>query len=183
MEEDESWFHRFVQPQAYAWSAPEQPLKLVQRYFKHQTADKALACFGALCQQTQQLFLDFAQGYPNSEQMWWFIVKLLHLARSRGKRVLALIWDRAPWHTSKRIRQWIHAYNQQAKQCDEVRLLVFWLPRRSPWLNPIEPYWGHTKRKVCEPSGDLPVAELRRRIRAQFQATPLDDYLKLSAPV
>lgn len=121
MEEDESWFHRFVQPQAYAWSAPEQPLKLVQRYFKHQTADKALACFGALCQQTQQLFLDFVQGYPNSEQMWWFIVKLLHLARSRGKRVLALIWDRAPWHTSKRIRQWIHAYNQKlsshARKC------------------------------------------------------------------
>ena len=83
--------------------------------------------------------MDFAQGYPNSEQMWWFIVRLLRQAKILGKKVMVLIWDNAPWHCSKRIREWIHTYNQQAKQVGEVRLLVHWLPKRSPWLNPIEP--------------------------------------------
>jgi hypothetical protein len=31
------------------------------------------------------------------------------------RKVLVLIWDNAPWHTSKHIRDWIHAYNQAAK--------------------------------------------------------------------
>jgi transposase len=183
VEEDESWFHRFVQPHTYAWSDRLHPVKLIQQAFKRTTPDKALACFGALCQESQEILLDFADGYPNSEQMWWVIVRLLRQAKQLGKRVMVLIWDNASWHTSKRIRQWIRTYNRQAKQTGDVRLLVFWLPKRSPWLNPIEPYWGHTKRRVCEPSGDLPVAELRRRIRAQFKALTLDELFQLSAPI
>lgn len=95
---------------------------------------------------------------------------------------MVLIWDNAPWHCSKRIRQWIRIYNQQAKQVGEVRLLVHWLPIKSSWLNSIEPYWGHAKRRVCEPSGELSVAELRRRIRAQLKALTLDDLLQLPDP-
>ena len=49
--------------------------------------------------------------------------------------------------------------------------------------NPIEPYWGHAKRRVCEPSGKLSIAELRRRIRAQFKALTLDDLLQLADPL
>ena len=179
LEEDESWFHRFIQPHAYGWSDSLHPIKLIQQAFKRSMPDKAVSCFGALCQDSQEILMDFAQGYPNSEQMWWVIVRLLRQAKQRGKKVMVLIWDNAPWHCSKRIRQWIRIYNQQAKQVDEVRLLVHWLPIKSPWLNPIEPYWGHAKRRVCEPSGQLSVAELRRRIRAQFKALTLDDLLQL----
>ncbi len=127
--------------------------------------------------------MDFAQGYPNSEQMWWVIVRLLRQATQRGKKVMVLIWDNAPWHCSTRIRQWIRTYNQQAKQVGEVRLVVHWLPIKCPWLNPIEPYWGHAKRRVCEPSGNLSVAELRRRIRAQFKALTLDELFQLPDPL
>ena len=81
------------------------------------------------------------------------------------------------------MREWIRTYNQQAKQVGEVRLLVHWLPTRSPWLNPIEPYCGHAKRRVCEPSGELSNAELRRRIRAQFKALTLDDLFQQSDPM
>lgn len=127
--------------------------------------------------------MDFAQGYPNSEQMWWVIVRLLRRAKCLNKKVMVLIWDNAPWHCSNRIRKWIRLYNQQAKQLGEVRLLVHWLPKQSPWLNPIEPFWGHAKRRVCEPSGNLSIAELKRRIRAQFEALTLDDLLQLPAPI
>ena len=161
---------------------PEHPIRLIRRTAPRGTRDKAISCFGALCEELGKVFLDFAQGHPNSEQMWSFIIKLLALARQLGREVLVLIWDNAPWHTSKRIRQWIHWYNQCAKLTGDVRLLVFWLPKKSPWLNPIEPRWGHVKKHVCEPSGELAMAELIRRICAYFQTQPLAHSFKLSVP-
>ena len=128
------------------------------------------------------MFLDFARGHPNSEQMWAFIIQLLAVTRQLGRKVLVLIWDNAPWHTSRRIRQWIHWYNQAAKYTGDVRLLVFWLPKKSPWLNPIEPRWGHAKKHVCEPSGILAMPELKRRICAYFQTEPLAHLFKPSVP-
>jgi len=34
---------------------------------------------------------------------------------SQAKRFLVLFWDRAPWHTSRRTRDWIRDYNRRAK--------------------------------------------------------------------
>jgi transposase len=155
------------------WMNREQPLKLVQLTPPPGTQDKALSCFGAVCGELDELFLDFAAGHPNSEQMWAFIINLLALARRLERKVLVLIWDNAPWHTSKRIMQWIRWYNQAAKYTGDVRLLVFWLPVKSPWLNPIEPHWGHAKKHVCEPDGELDANELKRRICAYFDTEPL----------
>ena len=56
------------------------------------------------------------------DTMWWVIVRLLRRAKSLDKKVMVLLWDNAPWHCSKRIREWIRLYNQQAKQLGEVRL-------------------------------------------------------------
>ena len=155
------------------WMDDEQPIKLIQRTPPKGTKDKAISCFGAWCGELDSLVLDFANGYPNSEQMWAFIIRLLAVARQLEREVLVLIWDNAPWHTSKRIKQWIRAYNQAAKYTGDVRLVVFWLPIKSPWLNPIEPHWGHAKRHVCEPSGELESDELKRRICAYFDTQPL----------
>ena len=173
VEEDESWFSRFAQPAAHAWAPPDAPLKLVQREFKRGEQEKALACFGALRQDTQQVCLYFGQGQPNSEQMWVFIMGLLAIAREEGKRVLVIIWDNASWHKSARIRQWIRAYNLEAKRLGEPRLLTHLLPIKSPWLNPIEPHWLHAKRATCEPDDDLSSEELRRRLVAYFQTKPI----------
>ena len=173
MEQDESWFLRFEQPNTGMWMDPAHPIRLIRRTAPPGTHDKAISCFGALCEERDDVFLDFAQGHPNSEQMWGFIIRLLALTRQLEREVLVLIWDNAPWHTSKRIKQWIHHYNQCAKLTGDVRLLVFWLPTKSPWLNPIEPRWGHAKKHVCEPSGELLMTELIRRICAYFHTQPL----------
>jgi hypothetical protein len=138
-DEDECWFSRFAQPTAHAWAAHKQPLRLVQR----------------LRQGTNQVYLDFCEGQPNSEQAWAFAQRLLDTARQEEKRVMVIIWDHASWHKSKRLKGWIHAYNRQAKLEGDVRLLTFLLPKKSPWLNPIEPRWVHAKRQVCEPDGTL----------------------------
>lgn len=140
--------------------------------------EKALACFGAVRQDTEQVYLYFSDGQPNSEHMWRFIEGLLNIARQEEKNVVVLIWDNASWHKSKRIKQWIRDYNHKAKTTGDVRLITHLLPVKSPWLNPIEPRWIHAKRGVCEPDGELPSVELRRRLCHHFDAEPFVDILK-----
>ncbi len=170
-DEDECWFSRFAQPSAHAWALPGQELRLVQRQPAKNEEQKALACFGALRQDQKQVYLYFSQGQPNSEQTWAFVQRLLVAARQEGKRVVVIIWDHASWHKSKRLKRWIHDYNRQAKQKGDVRLLTFLLPKKSPWLNPIEPRWIHAKRKVCEPEGELTACELQWRLCAHFNTS------------
>ena len=163
----------------HAWSAQNDPLRLVERKPTYNEPEKALACFGAVHQETQQTYLYFCDGQPNSEHMWVFIMALLALARQEGKQVVVVIWDNASWHLSHRIRTWIRAYNRAAKVAGEPRLLVHGLPIKSPWLNPIEPCWVHAKRSVCEPDDDLAPGELRRRLCDHFDTEPLANTFKL----
>ncbi|MFC1879545.1 transposase [Chloroflexota bacterium] len=171
-EEDECWFSRFAQPNTFGWAEKGEPVRFTQRTPSPKEPDKALACFGAVRQDNQQTYLYFADGQPNSENLWLFIIALLALARHEAKKVVVMLWDNASWHKSQRIRQWIRAYNQQAKRMGEPRLWTWLLPLQSPWLNPIEPRWFHAKRAVCEPDGDLPAVELKRRLSVHFDMEP-----------
>lgn len=178
MEEDECWFSRFAQPPARAWTDTE-GLRLHVREPERSEPDKALACFGAVRQDLNEVVLYFSHGQPDHWQMWMFIVGLLALARTEGKRGVVMIWDNASWHKSYEIRQWVRAYNRAAKEAGEPRLLTHLLPTKSPWLNPIEPRWVHAKRNVCEPMGELTPRELRRRLALHFDTDPLLNSFKL----
>ena len=88
-----------------------------------------------------------------------------HEAAARGKAALLLVWDNASWHVSKEVRAWIRAHNRQVKAGGQgARLVVCHLPIKSPWLNPIEPKWVHTQRRVVEPERLLPARELAERV-------------------
>lgn len=129
---------------------------------------QALTCYGALDARSGQVYLRFCDQHPTSEITWEFVQDLLAFAQQQGKRALALIWDNAGWHLSKRLRHWIRAYNLQAKRDGKVRLLTLRLPRKSPWLNPIEVRWLHAKRATWEPQRLLSLDELRERLSAYF---------------
>ena len=172
--EDECWFSRFAQPRLRSWAEPEHPLKLMQRTPPTQCPDKALACYGALRHDTRQVYLHFATGQPDTDSTIDFLRRLLALARSLRKQYLVVIWDNASWHLSRKLRAWLRAYKQIAKHRRDVRLLVFYLPSKSPWLNPIEPHWVHAKRQTLEPSSSpLTSLELRRRLFGYFGTKPL----------
>jgi transposase len=82
---------------------------------------------------------------------------------------LLLVWDNAPWHVSRAVRQWIRAHNRQVKRSGRgVRIVACYLPSKSPWLNAIEPKWIHSKRRVAEPARLLPAHELIERVYAAF---------------
>lgn len=91
-----------------------------------------------------------------------------------GITTLVLVWDNASWHVSGAVRTWLRAHNQRAHRDGGVRLVPCFLPSHSPWLNPIEPKWGHGKRRVVEPARLLTAAELEERVCAAFGCLPHD---------
>lgn len=182
VDQDECWFSRFRQPQTHAFSAEGAALRLVQREPTHGETGKALACYGARCDESDERFFNFVEGQPNSEKSVAFLQRLRAIAEQRGKRVLVVIWDRASWHISKRVQEWVRQSNQAVKAAGKgVRLLTFLLPTKSPWLNPMEPIWRHAKRQVAEPDGDLSVNELQARLCTYFETSLEEAALKVSA--
>ncbi len=49
-----------------------------------------------------------------------------------------------------------------------MRIVVCFLPSKSPWLNPIEPKWMHGKRWIVEPARLLTADEIAERVCACF---------------
>jgi len=115
------------------------------------------------------MWLRFVDGRPVSAVTVAFLAWCAQQAQAQGKRAVLLVWDNASWHLSQSVRSWLRAHNRQVKQTGQgVRLLPCFLPIKSPWLNPIEPKWLHSKKRVVEPARLLSAAELAERVCASF---------------
>lgn len=152
-------------------------MRLVEQTLAKDDPDpKALACYGVLLrwmredgQPAERILLRFVDGRPVSDITVQFLEWCCEKLMAMNKRVLALIWDNASWHISKKVRSWIREHNQRVKRSGQgVRILVCHLPVKSPWLNPIEPKWAHGKRRIVEPNNTLSANELADRICATF---------------
>jgi transposase len=120
--------------------------------------------------QAEQMLLRFVAGRPVSAVTTDFLAWCCDRLAGQGITALLLIWDNASWHTSQAVRAWIRAHNQQVKTRQRgVRIVAYWLPVKSPWLNPIEPKWVHGKRAVSEPDRLLSAAELEARVYAYYR--------------
>ena len=162
--EDEVWFSRLAQPNLHAWTQ-DKPLALLEAEVDKADPDpKALACYGLLRTDTQQMWLRFVAGRPLSALTTSFLAWVLERLAQEGKRVLVLIWDNAKWHVSREVRAFLKAHNRTVKQTGGCRVLVCRLPSKSPWLNNIEPKWVHGKRAVVEPERKLMASELKQRL-------------------
>ena len=95
---------------------------------------------------------------------------VLREARSARQESLGVdLGQNASWHISREVRGWIASHNRKVKKSGSgVRIISCLLPKKSPWLNPIEPKWVHGKRKVVEPDGVLGAYELAERVCAAF---------------
>ena len=137
---------------------------------------KALAACGFLVRlprpdgsAKEEVWLRFADGRPVSSVAIRFLEWVCERLESLGKRALLLAWDNAPWHISKEMRACLRERNLQVKREGQgVRIVVCYLPIKSPWLSPIEPCWVHAKRKVVEPDRLLSAQELADRVCAHF---------------
>lgn len=165
---DEVWWSRLAQPDLHAWAC-DTPLRLREMILaKEDTEPKAVACYGILRADIQEVLVRFVDGRPVSHVTTAFLLWVCEQLSAAGKTALLLVWDNASWHISKEVRTWIGAHNRQAKREGGVRILVCRLPVKSPWLNRIEPKWVHAKRAVVEPDRTLSKVELIERICAYF---------------
>jgi DDE superfamily endonuclease len=174
---DEVWWSRFALPHFHAWQDKDQPVRLVEQPWKKGDPDpKAFACYGVLWQHgsaaepiRKQMSLRFVTGRPVSTITTQFLQWCCTRLQAQGKTAWLLIWDNASFHVSKMVRTWIREHNIQVKQEGKgVRILPFFLPTKSPWLNPIEPKWVHAKKAIVEPDGLLSAQQLAERICAHF---------------
>lgn len=173
--QDETWWSRQSQPHLHSWG--QEALRLIEPTPRKDDSDpKAFACYGLDVRRQGQteMWLRFVSGNPKSQPTLQFLQWVLTETAQRGIRVLVMCWDNASWHKSKMVRDWIKQHNRQVKQSESgTRLIVCALPKRSPWLNAIEPKWIHAKRKVIEPDKQLSATELAARVCAVFNQPAL----------
>jgi transposase len=184
---DEVWWSRLARPALHAWAEADQPLRLVEQTVAKDDADpKALACYGLLVRGAhhhEAVWLRFVDGRPVSAITTQFLAWCAPKLEALGVPVWVLIWDNASWHVSKAVRAWIRAHNRAVKQQGHgVRLLVCYLPVKSPWLNPIEPKWVHSKRAIVEPTRLLSAQEVAERVCA-YHGYPHEPHLALPDPI
>jgi transposase len=173
---DEVWFSRLAQPALHAWTVAGGRLRLVSPAAGRDDPDpKALACYGLWLPERGRMLLRFVEGRPVSAVTRAFLAWVAEHLATEGVRVLALVWDNAPWHVSREVRAWIKEHNRRIKAAGSgCRLLVCRLPSRSPWLNPIEPKWVHGKRAVAEPARKLSGDELKRRLCDHYRCPTME---------
>jgi hypothetical protein len=164
--QDEVWWSRLAQPNRHTWTDGK-PVHLVQHEpDRHDPEPNAVACDGLLRADTQGMLLRFVEGRPVSAVTTQFLAWLTAWLAAEGKTALLLVWDNASWHVSQAVRAWLTAHHRRVKREGGCRVVVCPLPVKSPWLNRIEPQWGHGPRAIAEPDRKLRVAELKHRIGA-----------------
>src|SRR5215204_2016267 len=167
---DESWWSRSALPSLHSWSEKGEPLRLLQQSVAKDDPDpKAISCYGLYVPEFEEVLVRFVDGRPVSGITTRFLSWCSEKLEAAGKRVWVLIWDNASWHISKEVREWIASHNREAKNRGQgVRIISCLLPKKSPWLNSMEPKWVHGKRKVVEPDGLLTAHELAERVCLVF---------------
>jgi hypothetical protein len=179
---DESWFSRLARPALNSWSEAGEPLRLIERSVEKDDPDpKAISsCYGLYVPELENVWVRFADGRPVSGITTRFLSWCCQELRAAGKQVWVLIWDNASWHVSKEVRGWIASHNRGVKNGGQgVRIVVCFLPIKSPWLNSMESKWVHGKRKVVEPEGLLTAYELADRVCGVFDC-PHHEHLSIA---
>ncbi len=168
--EDETWWSRFEQPSLHSWTEAGEPMRLLHKETKKDDPDpKALSCYGLYVPELERTWLRFVDGRPVSAITTQFLEWSCQKLKELGKKALVLVWDNASWHKSRFVKEWIAAHNWRVKERGSgVRIVPCFLPKKSPWLNAIEPKWVHGKRKVVEPERLLSAEELAERVCKAF---------------
>jgi hypothetical protein len=110
---DEVGWSRLAQPDRHAW-ADRTPVRLREMTLPKEDADpKAVACYGILRADTQEVLVRFVDGRPVSHATTAFLTWVGALLKADAKKALLLVWDNASWHVSKEVRSWVRAHNRR----------------------------------------------------------------------
>jgi len=129
--------------------------------------NKYFTLFGALDSATGRLIWRIFDK-ANSENFISLLEDLL-LIYPKGK--IYLVLDRATYHKSKKVKEWLKG---------NPRLILIYLPARSPQMNPIEPIWRWLKGRVAANRCYEGVEELKEVCRNCLSSLSEEDALRVS---
>jgi len=107
---------------------------------------------------TGHLLFKLMRGRIKSDDVVNFLKDMLAHHKNRH---LVVVMDRAPVHTSKKVKQFITS---------QKRLHVFYLPPRSPELNPDEKVWNHLKNHELKGHQETNLNDLEKLSKKKLKA-------------
>jgi hypothetical protein len=123
----------------------------------------------------------FVDGRPVSRVAEDFLGWVCDRLAAAGKTALVVVWDNAARHVSQRVRTWIKGHDRRVKREGGVRIVACFLPARGPWLDPIEPKWGHGKRAIIAPDRTPRAREVEARA-CDYYGCARHEYLQQADP-
>lgn len=150
---DESWFVLWPH-QAETWAEIGRPLRIPKdKSWKENDRPPSCALYAEMDVARREVRAEWHDTW-NQEETWKHLQTVIKEYEQRGTRYLIVFWDHGPWHTASSVRRRVRAHNLEVKRQRRagedggVRVLLFYLPIRSPWLMPLEGVFGQTKRAI-----------------------------------
>jgi transposase len=144
---DESWFVLWPR-QSSTWSRRRRPRRIKKaKSWRKGQAPPSTCLYAALDVRTREVTPEWHETWNQSET-WQHLKGTIRRYAAQGYRYLVLFWDNAPWHLAQRLHRLVARYNRHAKRHGRLRVLLFALPIKAPWLMPLEAVFGQTKRAV-----------------------------------
>jgi hypothetical protein len=163
---DESWFVLWPY-RSESWARRKRPLRIPKaKDWKRGERPPSCALYASMDALKREVSAEWHSTW-NQQETWAHLQGLLEAYGQRGIRYLIVFWDHGPWHTAASVRQRVAEHNRRARKEGGVRVLLFYLPVKAPWLMPLEPVFGQTKRAVgVKQRGDL--AELQAAVERRL---------------
>ncbi len=189
--EDETGGRRVAPPARPAWTPAQPPLRVGAPPVPPTAPDPtALACEGLRVQERPPQGVSHAPVWlrcvaerPRRALTVVFLTWVCAQVTAWGKTALRVGGEKASWHRSQAVRQWLRAHHQHVKREGQgLRIVRCPLPSTSPWLNPLEAHWVPGKRAVVAPTRLLTAAELVERVTAHC-GCPYEDPLSIPQEV
>lgn len=144
---DESWFVLWPR-QSDVWAEQARPRRIKKaKSWKKGEAPPSTCLYADLDATTREVRAEWHDTW-NQRETWRHLKGTIRRYAAQGHRFLVLFWDNAPWHLARRLCRVLARYNRHAKRHGRLRLLLFALPIKAPWLMPLEAVFGQTKRAV-----------------------------------
>ncbi len=129
-------------------------------------ASKGSLIVSAALELSKNQVIHFFSECKNSSET----IKLIELIRKsyKGYQTVYLMWDAAPWHSSKELYQRLEFLNDWAKHDCAAEVQILPLPSRAQFLNVIESVFSGMARAIIHNSDYSSVADAKIAITRYF---------------
>lgn len=163
---DESWFVLWPYP-AEGWAPRGRPPRVPKaKSWQRNERPPSCALYAGMDAVEREVRGEWHQTW-NQQETWIHLQGVIAEYERRGTRYLVVFWDNGPWHVAASVRARVAEHNREAKQEGGMHVLLYYLPIKAPWLMPLEPVFGQTKRAIG-PERRLDMSDLKLAVERRI---------------